>query len=50
MHPQQKTFKFSTGVEISSEFDSGNLGSCFQSAENSNSFNCFMSGDGLPYT
>lgn len=38
------------GIIISSEFDSGNLSRCSVSDENSNFINCWMSGDGLPYT
>lgn len=53
--PQQNTFKFCNGIEISSEFDSGNLARC-QLHENDMGqpdptyFNCYLSGDGLPYT
>ena len=49
--PQQNTWKMSGGVVISSEFDSGNLGKCYPAEDGScDSFTCWMSGDGLPYT
>jgi Cytosolic carboxypeptidase N-terminal domain len=48
--PQQNTFEFNNGIIISSKFDSGNLKNCVQKEDNDNYFECFMSGDGLPYT
>ena len=48
--PQQSTTKFPSGVTISSEFDSGNLANCSQAEGKDKLINCWMSGDGLPYT
>jgi len=50
VNPQQNVFKFENGIVISSDFDSGNLGNCTQAENNDHYFNCFVSGDALPYT
>lgn len=49
-YPSQNTFSFPTGVEISSEFDSGNLAKCFLDDTKPNSYICWLAGDGMPYT
>lgn len=49
-YPNQNTFTFPNGIEISSEFDSGNLGKCFIDESKPNSFICWLAGDGQPYT
>jgi hypothetical protein len=48
--PSQQTFLFPSGVEISSEFDSGNLAKCFVDEEKPNSFTCWLAGDAEPYS
>jgi hypothetical protein len=48
-HPQQNTFVFpSSGIKISSQFDSGNLARCMQQSKNL--FHMYISEDSLPYT
>ena len=49
-HPQQNTFEMPGGITISSAFDSGNLGRCYVDEDGEpDTFNCWMSGDSLPY-
>ena len=48
LHPQQNVFKFSSGITISSDFDSGNLAQCTETSPNN--FDCYINGDGLPYS
>ena len=48
--PAQNTFRFPGGIEVSSEFDSGNLSKCYTADDDPKYFNCWMSGDGMPYS
>ena len=48
--PQQSITIFPSGVTVSSKFDSGNLARCSLAEDNEYFINCWMSGDGLPYT
>ena len=48
--PAQNTFKFPDGIVVSSEFDSGNLSKCYTNENDPKYFNCWMSGDGMPYS
>jgi hypothetical protein len=45
-YPNQNTFFFENGIEISSEFDSGNMGKCFKDEAKPNSFIIWLAGDG----
>ncbi len=38
------------GIEVSSKFDSGNLGKCYEDEDGeADTYTMWMSGDGLPY-
>lgn len=49
-YPSQTTFELPGGITISSEFDSGNLAKCIPDPEKPNTYNCWLAGDGQPYT
>jgi len=48
-YPSQNTFSFPNGIEISSEFDSGNLAKCYPDETKPNTYICWLAGDGQPY-